>query len=105
MSAVPTGVATFAAAEGAQLGVISGALVSIAAGVIALDTLITNLQNSPGQLSASDQASLDAIQAQSAALVTQVTAISTAAPGSVVPVTPTPASTGAAPAAAAKHPL
>ena len=41
-----------------------------------LDTLITNFQNSPGTLSAEDQAALDAIQASSKALVTKATAIS-----------------------------
>jgi hypothetical protein len=52
------------------------------AGIQALDDKITALQNSPGTLSASDQAALDAIVADSAALVTQTNAL----PPTVVPV-------------------
>jgi len=76
----------WAAAEQVSLSAIQGSLNGIVAGVAALDTLITNLQNSPGTLSTSDQAALDAIQKASQALVAQAAAISTTAPG-------TPAST------------
>ena len=81
----------WAAAEQADLTSISSTLNAIVTGVTALDTLIENFQNSPGSLSATDQAALDAITAASAALVTQAAAISTAPPST--PVTPGPAST------------
>ena len=63
---------------GSQLG-------AILTGIAALDTLITNLQNSPGSLSASDQAALNAIQTASAALVAQAQGISTAPPTAPTP--------------------
>ena len=84
----PDAIQTFAAAEAAVLTSLTTALNNIATGIAALDALITQLQNSPGTISASDQALLDSISAQSAALVTQANAISTAAPGTPVPVTP-----------------
>ena len=65
----------WAAAEQADLTAISNTLDTIVAGVAALDTLITNFQNSPGTLSPSDQAALDAIQTASKALVTKSAAI------------------------------
>lgn len=74
----------WAATEQADLTEISSTLDGIVTGVAALDTLITNFQNSPGTLSAEDQAALDAIKAASAALVTKASGISTtppAAPG------------------------
>jgi hypothetical protein len=43
---------------------------SMKTGIQALDDKITALQNSPGVLSVTDQAALDAIQADSAALAT-----------------------------------
>lgn len=52
----------------------------ITAGIAALDAQIVAFQNSPGTLSAADQASLDAIVAASATLATAAQA--------VVPVTP-----------------
>ena len=70
----------WAAAEQADLTQISTTLDAIVAGVTALDTLITNFQNSPGTLSAPDQAALDGIQAASKALVSKASAISTAPP-------------------------
>lgn len=71
----------WAANEQASLAAISSTLDGIVAGITALDTLITNLQNSPGTLSAPDQAALDAIQASSAALVTKAQAIVVTPPG------------------------
>jgi hypothetical protein len=76
----------WAATEQADLAAVSTTLDGIVAGIANLDTLITNLQNSPGTLSASDQAALDAIKAASAALVTKSGAIVV-----TPPVTPTPA--------------
>ena len=84
---IMSAITDWAAKEQADLDTISATLDGIVAGVAALDTLITNLQNSPGTLSAADQAALDAIQAASKTLVTKSGAISTAPPT----VTPPPA--------------
>jgi len=65
----------WAAKEQADLTAISGQLTTIAAGIAKLDAMITALQASPGTLSPSDQAALDAIEAQSAALATAAKAI------------------------------
>lgn len=70
----------WAATEQADLTAISATLDQVVTGVSALDNLITNFQNSPGTLSAADQAALDGIQAASKALVTKSAAISTAPP-------------------------
>ncbi len=89
-SVTPSAIQAFAASEGPVLTSLATAITALGTGITALDALITQLQNSSGTISASDQALLDQIQAQSNALVTQVNAISTAPPGTVVPVTPTP---------------
>ena len=70
----------WAAQEQADLSAISNTLDTVVAGIAALDTLITNLQNSPGTLSAADQAALDSIQAASKALVAKSSAISVTPP-------------------------
>ena len=75
----------WAAKENANLTAISGQLNTITSGVAALDAAIVAFQNSPGTLSAPDQAALDAIVAQSAALVTAAGAINTAVPGTTPP--------------------
>jgi hypothetical protein len=75
----------WAAKEQADLTTISTQLQTITAGVQKLDALITSFQNSPGALSASDQAALDAVQAQSKSVVAAVQAIDTSAPGSAPP--------------------
>ena len=75
----------WAAQEQADLTAISNTLDTIVTGVAALDKLITDFQNSPGTLSAADQAALDAIKAASGALVSKAQAIS------VTPPTPPPA--------------
>jgi len=80
-------VTDFAALEQADLDAISAKVDAIITGISALDALITSLQNSPGTLSASDQAALDAIQASSKALVQKANAVVTAAPGSNPPPT------------------
>ena len=72
----------WAATEEADLTAISNTLNGIVTGVTALDTLIQSLQAAGGQLSASDLATLAQVKTQSAALVTQAAAISTAVPGS-----------------------
>lgn len=84
-SVTPSAISAFAASEGAVLNSLATAITAVGVGVIALDALITQLQNSPGNISPADQALLDQIQAQSNALVTQVNAISTTAPGTVIP--------------------
>ena len=85
-----TPVQTFAAAVKANLAASQAALTGIAAGIVNLDTLITNFQNSPGTLSPADQQSLDDIQTASQALLAQAQAISTTPPGTTVPVVPVP---------------
>lgn len=89
-SVTPSAIATFAAAEQDKLASLATAITNIGNGVIALDALIAQLQNSPGTITPADQALLDQIQATSQALVTQAQAISTTPPGTVVPVTPIP---------------
>jgi hypothetical protein len=78
----------WAATEQADLTTISTTLDAVVTGVAALDALIVGFQNSPGTLSATDQAALDAIVAASAALVTKSAAISTVAPGTPPPPPP-----------------
>lgn len=73
-------VTDWAAAEQADLTAIATTLNGVVTGIAALNTLITNFNNSPGTLSPSDQAALDQIKAASDALVTQSAAISTAPP-------------------------
>ena len=85
MSTTPSAIQAFAAAESATLASLATALTALDAGVKALDQLITDFQNSPGTLSAADQAALDGIQATSQALVAQANAISTTPPGTPVP--------------------
>ena len=68
------------AAVQANLDATSATLTSVAAGVLALDQIINDFQNSPGTLSAEDQAALDKIQSASNALTAQASAISTAPP-------------------------
>ena len=75
----------WAAQEQADLTAISTTLDGVVAGIANLDTLITNFQNSPGTLSASDQAALDGIKAASAALVTKAGAISVTPPAPTDP--------------------
>ena len=77
---IMSAITDWAASEQADLTSISTTLDTVVSGIAALDTLITNLQNSPGTLSASDQAALDAIKAASTALVAKSGAISVTPP-------------------------
>ena len=77
-------VTDFAAAVQAAFDKVNADLDTITAGITNLDNLITAFQNSPGTLSAADQAALDGIQAASQALVTKADAVSV-----VPPVAPT----------------
>jgi hypothetical protein len=67
----------WAAQQEADLSTVSTTLDGIVTGIAALDAKITAFNNSPGTLSADDQAALDAISAASKALVTKAAAIST----------------------------
>ena len=82
---IMSAITDWAAQEQADLAAISTTLDNIVTGIAALDKLITDFQNSPGTLSAADQAALDAIKAASGALVSKAQAIS------VTPPTPPPA--------------
>jgi len=70
---IMAGIATFSAQVEANFALIK-------AGILALDDKITALQNSPGTLSASDQAALDAIVADSAVLATAASAMPSVTP-------------------------
>ena len=70
-----------------QLAGVQTNLASIAAGITALDDLIQKLQNSPGTLGPADQAALDAISTQSAALATAANSLPVPPGTPVVPVT------------------
>lgn len=59
----------------ADLKEIESTLEGIGTGIKDLDAKINEFQNSPGTISAADQAFLDAIQAKSKALVTKAQAI------------------------------
>lgn len=73
-------VTDFAATVQKNFDALSADIDSIQAGITNLDTLIQGFQNSPGTLSAADQAALDAISANSAALVTKANAINVTPP-------------------------
>ena len=62
------------------------ALASIQTGIANLDTMIQNFQNSPGTLSAEDQAALDAISATSTSLATAANAVPSPVPVPAPPV-------------------
>lgn len=70
----------WAAKEQADITGISATLDGIVTGVKALNDKIAALQNSPGTLSAYDQAALDAIQVASKDLVAKAAGISTTSP-------------------------
>ena len=72
---VMSAITDWAAQEQADLSAISATLDTIVAGIANLDTLITNFQNSPGTLSATDQAAVDEITAASKALRQKASAI------------------------------
>ncbi len=80
----------WAAKEQVSLTSIGGTLTAISTGVAALDAMIIAFQNSPGTLSAADQAALDSIVAASAALNTQAQAINVTAPAPPTQPPPTP---------------
>lgn len=86
----PDAIQAFAAEVGPVLTSLSTVLTNINAGIVALDGIITTLQNSPGAITPADQASLDNAQSIIKALLAQGQAISTTPPGQVIPVTPIP---------------
>jgi hypothetical protein len=73
-------VTDFATAVNAAFDKLSTDLDTIKTGIAALDAAIAAFQNSPGTLSAADQAALDDIQAKSQALVVKADAIDTTPP-------------------------
>lgn len=89
MSTTPDPIQVFATAEQANITATATALTNIAAGIVALDALITAAGNM--SLNAADAATLATIQAASTALVAQAQAISTAPP-SATPTAPIPPS-------------
>ena len=66
----------WAAKEQADLDAISATLDGVVSGIAALDAMIQAFQNSPGTLSPSDQAALDAISSASTTLKDKAAAIS-----------------------------
>jgi uncharacterized UPF0160 family protein len=79
----------WADAEDADIAGIKDLLTGIAAGIVNLDKLITDFQNSPGDLSAADQQRADAIQAATKELRALAAGISTVPPGATpAPTTP-----------------
>lgn len=78
----------FATATQANLNALDAKLTDLQNGISNLDQLIIQFQNSPGTLSEQDQAFLDQIQAQSAALVAKANAISVVPPSTTPPGTP-----------------
>jgi hypothetical protein len=85
-------VQTFATQEAANLAATSTALTGVTTGIAALDADIQQLQSqiaaSSSNLTAADQASLDALVVSSGQLVTQSQGISTAIPAPPAPPTP-----------------
>lgn len=73
-------ISTFAATVQTAFDKVSADLDTIQTGITNLDTLITQLQNSPGSITPQDQALLDQIQAASAALATKADAVNVTAP-------------------------
>ena len=73
----------------AAFDAISTSVDDIAADITQLQTTIANFNNSPGTLSATDQAALDDVQAKATALVTKIKALDTATSPTVLPVAPT----------------
>ena len=73
-------VSDFATAVQSAFDKVNSDLDTITTGIANLDALITAFQNSPGTLSAADQAALDGIQAASQALVTKADAVSVVPP-------------------------
>lgn len=70
----------WADAEQVDLSTVSATLNGLVTGIAALDKQITDFQNSPGTLNATDQAALDGIQASVKGLVTQSAAINVTSP-------------------------
>ena len=73
-------VSDFAAKVQTAFDKVNADLDVITAGIAALDAAIVAFQNSPGTLSAADQAALDDIQAKSAALVAKADAVNVVPP-------------------------
>lgn len=79
----------WAAREQANLDAVSGRLDDVVTGIQKLNTMITDLQNSPGKLTPEDQKALDNIESFSGGLVKKAADISVNAPAAPL-ATPTP---------------
>ena len=84
---IMTAISDFAAAQATYNTQIDASLADISTEIAALNAEIVTLQNSAGQISADDQASLDAIQAHSQSLAAKLAALDTINPP-VPPVVP-----------------
>lgn len=83
----------FVTHEKANIASVSGVLINVSAGVIALEAKITALeaQLATGPpLTTDQQAAMDGVTGLSDALVTQVNTITTTPPGTPVPIVPLP---------------
>lgn len=88
MATPPTNLSSQLGTIQGNLSQVTNTLSNIQAGVLKLDQMITDFQNSPGTLSPSDQAALDAIQQASKDLVAQSGAIDVTPPSTTPPGTP-----------------
>lgn len=88
MATQPTSLSNQLGSIQGNLSQVTTTLGNVQAGVLKLDQRITDFQNSPGTLSPSDQAALDAIQQASKDLVTLSGAIDVTPPSTTPPGTP-----------------
>lgn len=79
-SEIMSSISDFAAAQTAFNTDISNDLDAIQTQIADLNTLITTLQNSPGTISAADQATLDQLQSSGTALAAKADALSNKTP-------------------------
>lgn len=86
MSALSDALATFAADQANFNGKLDVALTNIAADIAGLNDLITKLQASSGEVTPADQALIDQLETQGAALAAKADALDQLTP----PVVPTP---------------
>lgn len=75
-----TAIATFAAAQAVFNDRQDAAITALQTDVQGLNDIIAALQNSPGAITAEDQASLDAIQARSQAITDKLEALDALTP-------------------------
>jgi hypothetical protein len=78
-------ISQFAEVQAAHNARIAAAITGVAGDVATLNTLIQQLQDSQGEVSAEDQALLDALQARGEALATSLEAVDALTPPPVTP--------------------